>query len=132
MITRLVFYWIWLVSKKNKKQTNCCWFEQKKKDLDVDSRAIQQIIFTGKAGTTSLIYYIYEKQKNGLRILQRNNKSSVNSRNGWIQQSKCKMNRYTTEKTRTTVKNKTGITLRMNIKIFNVNDLLAELLMNRI
>ena len=40
------------------------------------------------------------------------------------------MNRYTTEKTRTTVKNKTGITLR--IKIFNVNDLLAELLMNRI
>ena len=42
------------------------------------------------------------------------------------------MNRYTTEKTKTTVKNKTGITLRMNIKIFNVNDLLPELLMNRI
>ena len=104
----------------------------KKKDLDVDSRAIQQIIFTGKAGTTSLIYYIYEKQKNGLRILERNNKSSVNSRNCWIQQSKCKMNRYTTEKTKTTVKNKTGITLRMNLKIFNVNDLLPELLMNRI
>ena len=132
MITRLVFYWIWLVSKKKKNRLIAADLSKKKEDLDVDSRAIQQIIFTGKAGTTSLIYYIYEKQKYGLRILQRNNKSSVNSRNGWIQQSKCKMNRYTTEKTRTTVKNKTGITLRMNIKIFNVNDLLAELLMNRI
>ena len=29
--------------------------------LDADSRAIQQIFFTGVAGETSMIYYIYEK-----------------------------------------------------------------------
>ena len=30
---------------------------------DADSRAIQQIIFTGKAIPASVIYYIYEKSK---------------------------------------------------------------------
>ena len=29
--------------------------------LDADSRAIQQIIFTGKTSEASVIYYIYEK-----------------------------------------------------------------------
>ena len=35
----------------------------KQKVLDADSRAIQQIIFTGVAGEASIIYYIYEKSK---------------------------------------------------------------------
>ena len=40
----------------------------KQKDLDADSRAIQQIIFTGKirateANTKVIIYYILEKKK---------------------------------------------------------------------
>ena len=33
----------------------------KQKALDADSRAIQQIIFTGKTNQASAIYYIYEK-----------------------------------------------------------------------
>ena len=33
----------------------------KQKVLDTDSRAIQQIIFTGVAVEASIIYYIYEK-----------------------------------------------------------------------
>ena len=40
----------------------------KQKVLDEDSRAIQQIIFTGVAGEASTIYYIYENSKE--KILQ--------------------------------------------------------------
>ena len=48
----------------------------KQKILDADSRAIQQIIFTGETGQAAVIYYIYEKSKE--TILQgRNNKSVV-------------------------------------------------------
>ena len=35
----------------------------KQKVLDVDPRAIQQIIFTGKAGGNIVIYYILEQSK---------------------------------------------------------------------
>ena len=35
----------------------------KQKVLDADSRAIQQIIFTGKTSRAAIIYYIYEKSK---------------------------------------------------------------------
>ena len=35
----------------------------KQKVLDADSRAIQQIIFTGKSSTNAIIYYILEKSK---------------------------------------------------------------------
>ena len=35
----------------------------KPKVLDADSRAIQQIIFTGKTSQASVVYYIYEKLK---------------------------------------------------------------------
>ena len=35
----------------------------KQKLLDADSRAIQQIIFTGKTREATVIYYIYEKSK---------------------------------------------------------------------
>ena len=35
----------------------------KQKALDADSRAIQQIIFTGKVSADVIIYYIFEKSK---------------------------------------------------------------------
>ena len=35
----------------------------KQKASDADSRAIQQIIFTGKVDEAALVYYIYEKSK---------------------------------------------------------------------
>ena len=35
----------------------------KQKVLDADSRAIRQIIFTGKTSEVAIIYYIYEKSK---------------------------------------------------------------------
>ena len=35
----------------------------KQKVLDVDSRAIQQIIFAGKANAGAMIYYILEQSK---------------------------------------------------------------------
>ena len=35
----------------------------KQKALDADSRAIQQIIFTGKANAGAMIYYILEQSK---------------------------------------------------------------------
>ena len=38
----------------------------KQKVLDADSRAIQQIIFTGKISEASVIYYIYEKSKEAI------------------------------------------------------------------
>ena len=51
-------------------QINCSWFKQKKA-LDADSRAIQQITFTGNikakgADTRVLIYYILERLKETL------------------------------------------------------------------
>ena len=47
---------------EKKLQTNCSLFTQKKA-LDADSRAIQQIIFTGKASAAVIIYYILEQSK---------------------------------------------------------------------
>ena len=47
----------------------------KQKTLDADSRAIQQIIFTGKTSQVAVIYYIYEKSNT--RICKRKNKSFV-------------------------------------------------------
>ena len=38
----------------------------KRKALDADSRAIQQVIFTGKASADVVIYYILEKSKETL------------------------------------------------------------------
>ena len=35
----------------------------KKKVLDADPRAIQQIVFTGKASEATVIYYVCEKSK---------------------------------------------------------------------
>ena len=53
----------------------------KQKVLDADSRAIQQIIFTGKIKTTVSNTKI---KGNNISISERNNKSSVININGWI------------------------------------------------
>ena len=51
----------------------------KQKALDSDSRAIQQIVFTGKVSTNVMLYYIIKQSKETIRILQRNSKSFVNN-----------------------------------------------------
>ena len=59
----------------------------KQKALDADSRAIQQIISTGRANAGVMIYYILELSKETMlqfSMLQRNSKYSVISINGWI------------------------------------------------
>ena len=57
----------------------------KQKALDADSRAIQQIISTGRANAGVMIYYILELSKEPMlqfSMLQRNSKYSVISING--------------------------------------------------
>ena len=66
MITQLVVCWILLILKK--KYRLIAADLSKQKALDADSRAIQQIIFTGKikatvANTRVIIYYILEQSK---------------------------------------------------------------------
>ena len=60
----------------------------KQKALDVDPRAIQQIVFQGAVeggDNKKTVYNFWKIKRNSFRILQRNNASSVNSINGWIQ-----------------------------------------------
>ena len=65
MIIQLVVYQILLILRKKKNRLIAADLS-KQKDLDADSRAIQQIIFTGKikakvADTRVIIYYIHEQ-----------------------------------------------------------------------
>ena len=60
----------------------------RQKVLDANSKAIQQIIFTGKIKATEanpreIIYYILEKSRE-TRLYERKNKSFVININGWI------------------------------------------------
>ena len=61
MIIQLVVYWILLILKKNYKLIPADLSKQKA--LDADSRAIQQIIFTGKASKNIMVYYILQQSK---------------------------------------------------------------------
>ena len=61
MITLQVVYQILLISKKNYRLIAANLSKQKA--LDADPRAIQQIIFTGKASGNVAIYYILEQSK---------------------------------------------------------------------
>ena len=61
MIIQLVVCWILLVSKNNYRLIPADLSQQKA--LYANSRAIQQIIFTGKVDVATVIYYIYEKSK---------------------------------------------------------------------
>ena len=58
-----------LISKKKKKKKKYRLIAadlSKQKALDADSRAIQQIIFTGKANAGAMIYYILEQSKEAI------------------------------------------------------------------
>ena len=61
MIISLVVYWILLILKKKYKLIPADLSKQKA--LDADSRAIQQIIFTGKASKNIMVYYILQQSK---------------------------------------------------------------------
>ena len=66
MITPLVLYWNFAYFEKNYRVIADDL--SKKKALDADSRAVQQIIFTGKIKSTEentrvIIYYIFEQSK---------------------------------------------------------------------
>ena len=61
MITQLVVCWILLILKK--KYRLIAADLSKQKALDADSRAIQQIICTGKAKVSAMIYYILDQSK---------------------------------------------------------------------
>ena len=57
-------------------------FAEQENALDADSRAIQQIVFTGKTDDQIRVYCILEQSKE--TILETNNKSFVIKINGWI------------------------------------------------
>ena len=61
MIVLLVVYQILLILKK--KYRLIAADLSKEKALDADSRAIQQIMFTGAASAAVIIYYILEQSK---------------------------------------------------------------------
>ena len=54
----------------------------KQKALDSDSRAIQQIIFTGKVSTNVMLYYIIEQSKETILQFFKGTTSFVNKING--------------------------------------------------
>ena len=57
----------------------------KKKALDADLRAIQQIVFQIKLEIINILHYSWEIKSNNTRILQRNNKRLREYINDWIQ-----------------------------------------------
>ena len=57
----------------------------KQKELDADSRAVQQIKFYGMLKTNSQVYTVLEKSKEKMLEFYKRTASSVNNRNGWIQ-----------------------------------------------
>ena len=85
----------------------------KQKALDLNSSSIQHIILTGKASAGAMIYYILKQSKETI-----------------LQFSKgIKLTDTQLKKLKTAVKNKTGTTLRISLKMFNGNDLPHELLL---
>ena len=84
----------------------------KQKALDADSRAIQQIIFTGKIKAP----YVVTKFCNYIYMVEY---SKVN----------VKLSDTQLKKLKRAAKNKTGTTLRISLKMFNGNNLLNELLL---
>ena len=64
MIIQLVVYWIFAYFEKNYKLITADLSKQKA--LDADSRAIQQIIFTGKASGNVVVYYILQQSKESI------------------------------------------------------------------
>ena len=63
MITQLVVCWILLILKKKEKKKNRLIAADlsKQEALDIDSKAIQQIIFMGKTDNQIRVYCILEQ-----------------------------------------------------------------------
>ena len=81
MIIQLVVYQILLILKKNYRLIAANLSKQKV--LDADSRAIQQIIFTGKVTAVTKAFYVHEKSKETiLKFSKGARKSSAISVNG--------------------------------------------------
>ena len=57
----------------------------KQKILDADSKAIQQIIFTGKVSARAVIYYIYEKSEETTLEFYEGTKKVLELYKCWIQ-----------------------------------------------
>ena len=102
----------------------------KQKALDADSRAIQQIIFTGRANSDAMIYYILKQSKETILQFSKGRTKVL-----WIIQMveyskvNVKLSDKQLKKLKTAVKNKTGTTLRMILKMFNGNDPPHEVLL---
>ena len=69
---------------------------RKEKALDADSRAIQQIIFSGKANAGAMIYYILEQSKE-TNLQFSKETAEVLQLVQMVEYSKHKINRHTTE-----------------------------------
>ena len=73
-----------------------------------------------------------KNKKNSFRILQINSISSVNNINGWIYNKlNVKLSDLQLNNLKSAVKNRQGITLRMNFKIFDETNFTSELLTTR-
>ena len=102
--------------------------------LDAAPRAIQQIVFQeiagGNEGTKIRLYTILKRtiKRNCVRILQGNSKSVLTTYK-WLNTVNVKLTDTQLKKLKTAVKNKTGTTLRMNLKMLDVNDLPHKLLL---
>ena len=96
----------------------------KQNALDADSRAIQQIEFYGMLKTNCS----FRKIKTiSLRTLQRNSKSSVIVKMVEYSEVNVKSSDLQLNKPTTATKNRQGLILRMNTKIFNGNNLPSKL-----
>ena len=57
----------------------------KEKALDADSRAIQQIIFAGRANTNVMVYYILKQSKETILQFSKETANVCENINGWLQ-----------------------------------------------
>ena len=95
--------------------------------MDADPRAIQQIIFTAKARVNIMIYYILEQSKETLPQFSKG--AIINGKYKWLNALNVKLADTQLKKLKIAVKDKTGTTLRISLKILNGNDLPYELLL---
>ena len=95
----------------------------KQKALDADSRAIQQIIFTGRANSDAMIYYILKQSKETILQFSKGTTKVL-----WIIQmveyskDNVKLSDKQLKKLKPAVKNKTETALRMILRMFDGND----------
>ena len=102
----------------------------KQKELDADSRAIQQIEFYGMLKANSQVCTVLEKSKETMLDVYKG-KTKVQWIILMVEYSKVNVKSPDTQlkKLKTVVKNKTGTTLRISLKMFDGNDLHHELLL---